>query len=97
MRHVAAEHPVESAQAACGQRRQRSIGLHQGQIDVGANFEVIGHLAQHLAMLAADADDRLDRFGPRNKARTTGAILMASGRVPKVKKTAAGAASRTAS
>ena len=43
---------VESLEAAGGQFGQRLIGLHQRQIQIRRQAEVVSHLSQHLAVLA---------------------------------------------
>ena len=59
------------------------VRAHQVEIVVGRDAESVEHLVEHLAVLAGDADARAQRRASSASAWTTGAILMASGRVPK--------------
>ena len=81
------EHRVEVGEDIGGQLGQALVGFHQVQVDCGVDVEQVQHLVQHLAVLGGDHHLRFDprAYGPA--AMTTGAILTASGRVPKIERT----------
>ena len=51
---------VQPGEAAGGHVGQRLVWRHQAQVAIDFDAEVLGHLVEHLAVLAGGADDRLD-------------------------------------
>ena len=55
-----AQHGVEVGEDGGGQLRQRLVGAHQVEVDVGGDLEQVEHLVEHLAVLGGDANQRFD-------------------------------------
>jgi hypothetical protein len=66
------------------------VGHHDIEVMVGGDLEQRHHLVEHRPVLAGDADHRFD-IRSVCRARTSGPILMASGRVPNTDRTFTGA------
>ncbi len=77
-------HPFEHRRGEVGKRLPRG---HEGEVMVGDDPEQVEHLVQHLPVLARHADLRIKMLGLLPKARMTGPILIASGRVPITERT----------
>ena len=58
---------------------------HDVEVEIGREPEELEHLVEHLAVLGGDAD-RASKRGSAASACASGAILIASGRVPKTHK-----------
>lgn len=59
------QHRFDLEQHIRGDVEQRLAGPHDGEVVVGDHAEHGEHLVEHLAVLAGDADDRLELLGPR--------------------------------
>jgi hypothetical protein len=63
MRLVFGKQRIDPLEAARCQTGERLIRLHQFQIAVDRQIEVLHDLIEHFTMLAREADDRLDFVG----------------------------------
>ena len=83
-RHVgvaAFQPPVDRVHETRGECRERLAWSHDAEVGVHAEAELLRDLLEHLAMLAG-GDHAAVEVGDPRRAVTTGAILIASGRVP---------------
>ncbi len=55
---------VQPCEASGGHLGQRLVRRHHFQIAIDLNAEMRGHLVEHLAVLAGDANDRMDAVFP---------------------------------
>ncbi|MPM93021.1 hypothetical protein SDC9_140157 [bioreactor metagenome] len=50
------QHLVHARHGPCKQAVERLVGLHHGEIEIGADLEQRHHLIKHLPMLSGHAD-----------------------------------------
>jgi hypothetical protein len=85
-----AQYPVQPLQRAQRNLGQRLARGHNIEVYIGRQVEQAQHLVEHLAVLSCRDEAHGAGRGFSRSARTTGAILMASGRVPHTASTAIG-------
>lgn len=77
------QHVFQPAEHAGGDVVEGLPAFHDVEVVVHRQMEEIDHLIEHLAVLRGEAD-LVSISGRFKSSFTTGAILMASGRVPKI-------------
>ena len=80
------EHALERRQDSRGRLEQRLARQHQVEVVIGMDVERLQHLVQHRAMLRRDAHFDIEAGGCSRRLRITGQSLIASGRVPKIRR-----------